>query len=59
MFWFKGEKIRKVEKGKTLVIPSCLSHRRAHQRFCISSNEDKKDSSSFSFGTVLFTAFVI
>lgn len=61
MVWFKGERIKKkkVEKGKTLVIPHCLSHRSAHQRFCISSNEDEKDNSSSSLGIELLTAFVI
>lgn len=29
IFWFTGERIRKVEKRETLVIPSCLSHRNA------------------------------
>lgn len=59
MFWFKGERIKNVEKGKTLVIPSCLSHGNAHQCFCISSNEDEKDNSSSSLGIELLTAFVI
>lgn len=59
MFWFKGERIKKVEKGKTLVILSCLSHGNAHQHFCISPNEDEKDNSSSSLGIELLIAFVI
>lgn len=46
IFWFTGERIRKVEKWKTVVIPSCLSHRSAHQPLCVSSNEEEKDHSS-------------